>query len=114
MSNMQAVFSPEHGTQLHQMGLTAFGKRVHARIQSSRERRYHPLFGTKRYVVFVEHDTPFVAENGEKGEPVLGVIVTAPKIRAAQRKAIEKTPFHIRRFLHWKELPLYPIAEEAA
>lgn len=105
MSNLQAVFSPEQVTQLHQMGLTRFGKQVHARIQSSRERRCHPLFGTKRYVVFVEHDTPAVDEKGEKGEPVLGLVVTAPNIRAARRKAIEKTPFYIRRFLHWKELP---------
>lgn len=115
MSKLQDDFSPEQVTQLHRMGLAAFGKRVHVRIQSSRERRGHPLFGAKRYVVFVEHDTPVVDENGEKGEPVLGVIVTAPNIRAARRKAKEKTPFHIRRFLHWKELPLHPIdVEEAA
>ena len=114
MSNLHSVFSPEQVTQRHQMGLTCFGKRVHARIQFSSERRCHPLFGAKRYAIFVEHDTTVVDEKGEKGEPVLGIIVTAPNIRAARRKAIEKTPYHIRRFLHWKELPLYPIDEAAA
>lgn len=63
--------------------------------------------------MMVEHDTEVVDDNGEKADPVKALLVTAPNIRAARRKLTEQTHFHIRRFLTWKELPLYPADEEA-
>lgn len=112
MSNIQPIFSEKQRTQLHQRGWTALGKRIHGRIERNRMRNRHPHFASQRYALFVEHDSAVVDENGDKAEPVVAVIVTATNIRAARSKAIQKFPAHIRRFLHWKHLPLYPINEE--
>lgn len=114
MSVADGVFSPDQIDELRLRGWTAFGKRIHARIERNRQQRCQPRFDSKRYAVFVEHDSPVVDENGEKAEPVKALIVTAPNIRAARRKLTETFPGHIRRFLDWKLLPLYPTDDEAA
>ena len=112
MHHVQPLISSKQEMSLHQKGMTRFGKQVLAAVQKQVAELCHPLFDHKRYAVFIEHDTPVVDENGEKAQPVLALIVTAPNIGAARKRAVEKFPGHIRRFLHWKELPLYPIDDE--
>jgi len=100
--------------QMIQASLLGVGRFTrHAKIQQAeheaqRELACHPRFGDSRYMLHVEHNCQVQTEDGEDAEPILAIIVTAPNIRAARRKATETFPGHIRRFLHWQPYPLYP------
>ena len=76
------------------------------RQDAQREQLCHPLFAGPRYAIMVEVDV------FGRIDPVLSVVLTAPNIRAARSKAIEHCPGHIRRFLDWKLLPLYPLDDK--
>lgn len=106
MQHQQTVFSKKQLKEMHRRGWTGMGKRIHASIERNRQHRHRFLAG-KRYAILIEVDVL-----GDV-DPVLALIVTAPNVRAARSKAIDNYPGHIQRFLAWKELPLYPIDDEA-
>ena len=108
----QPFISPKQIRQLCTMGWNRLGKKLLADAQQEVAQLCHPHFADKRYAIFIEHNSLVVDENGQPAEPVKALIVTAPNTRAARKEVVETFPGHIRRFLHWKELPLYPIDDE--
>ena len=114
MQVSQPIISPKQTRQLCTMGWNRLGKKLLADVQKEMVQLCHPHFADKRYAIFIEHQTAVVDANGDTAQPVLAMIVTAPNIRAARKAVVAQFPGHIRRFLDWKELPLYPTDEQDA
>lgn len=66
---------------------TRHGKAQQAHIEAQRATACHPRFGDSRYLLHIEHNCQLQTADGEDAEPILAIIVMAPNIRAARRKA---------------------------